>query len=82
MVEHLGHLLCVQVVLLLVGPGVAGVQDFGVHVVDACREGKVEDGESLVLGVQEAAVVDCVDDVTSGLDADALNKPRNTFPTP
>lgn len=79
-VEHLGHFVQVDLVLFLVGPSVLRVQDLGVNTVQGSRVLQVEDGESGELGLGERAIVDGVDDVSSGLDADALNILTHTFP--
>lgn len=70
----------VELVLRLVGPGVLGIEDPGINVVQGLGVLQVEDGQRLELSVSQGAVVDSVDDVASGLNTDALREEISTLP--
>ncbi len=70
----------VDLVLSLVGPGVLGVKDLGVDPGNGLGVLHVEDWHGLELSLGQGTVVDGVNDVASGLDADALSEMGNTLP--
>lgn len=73
-VEHACDFLGQFVVFCLAGPGVARIKDIGINIVESSGEGQVENGKSGVCGFLKAAVVDSVDDPSSGLNADPLSE--------
>ncbi len=81
-VEHVCHLVEVDLVLCLIRPGVFGVEDLGVDAVEGLGVLQVENWKGFVFDIGKRAVVDGVDDVSGGFDADTLNKELCTFPYP
>lgn len=72
----------VDLVLCLIRPGVFGVEDLGVDAVEGLGVLQVENWKGFVFDIGKRAVVDGVDDVSGGFDADTLNKELCTFPYP
>lgn len=70
----------VDLVFCLIGPGVFRVEDLGVDAVERLGVLQVENWKGIVFDIGERAVVDGVDDVSGGFDADALDKDLCTFP--
>jgi hypothetical protein len=82
LVEHLRDFIQVSLVFGFVGPRVFGVQDARINALDGFGEAEVEDGKSIEFSLSEAAVMNSVNDISGGFNADTLNKIKYTFPIP
>lgn len=81
-VEHLSNFVQIILVFGFVSPRVYRVQDTRIDALDGLGETEVEDGESLEFSLGEAAVMNGVNDISGGFNADTLNKINYTFPMP
>lgn len=74
--EHLGQALGGRVELLLVGPGLSGVEDLAVHAGQAGGHLEAEELIGAELGIIDAAVVDGINAGTSRLNITHKNDIR------